>query len=128
MEQKNYQEIPEELVKDESLLVQCFSYSMPGTINGPTGTLTVAGLLPGEPQLTVTLTILWGNPITGTLYGKGKRTEKGVTGTIEGVLHQFGSPQRWITSELTAIYPVGAEKGSLSMTNIGSSLELSEGC
>ena len=122
------QKIPENLAKDKSLLVQCFSYSTPGTINGPMGELTVAGLLPGNPRLTVTLTILFGNPITATLNGTGKRTANGVTGKIEGALHQLGEPQKWIKSKLTAIFPAGTAKGTLTMTGIGTNLELSNGC
>jgi len=122
------QGIPKTLIENKALLVQCYSYSMPGTINGPTGTLTVAGLLPSDPHLTVTLTILWGNPITGTLHGVGKRTSNGVTGKIEGALYQFGGPKSWITSEITAIFPTSTTKGTLTMTNIGDSLDLTNGC
>ena len=127
-EQNATQLLPETLVEDTALLVQCFSYSTPGSINLPMGTLTVAGLLPGDPHLTVTFAQLLGNPITGTLHGDGKRTTNGVTGTIKGALNQFGAPKIWVTSELTAVFPDGTTKGTLTMTNLGSNLELTNGC
>jgi hypothetical protein len=92
------------------------------------GTLTVAGLLPGDPLLTVTYTQLLGDPITGTLHGKGKRTATGVTGTIEGALSQFGSHKIWVTSELKAVFPTGVNNGTLTMTKLGGVMELKNGC
>ena len=71
---KNTQVTHKMLITDKVLLPQYFSYSTPDMINGPTGTLTVTGdSLSNDTQqvkLEVTLTILWGAPITVTLnYG-----------------------------------------------------------
>ncbi|MEM7361149.1 MAG: hypothetical protein AAF431_18825 [Pseudomonadota bacterium] len=120
--------LPEKLTADESLLVQCFSYFTPGSINLPMGTLTVAGLLPSDPHLTVTFTQLLGAPITGTLHGIGKRTPNGVVGTIEGTLSQFGGHKIWVKSDLKAVYPSGGSNGTLSMPKLGSLMELKDGC
>ena len=117
------------LEADESLLVQCFSYFTPGSINLPMGQLTVAGLMPGDPNLTVTYTQLLGMPITGTLHGTGKRNSDGVSGKVSGYLSQLGHPKIWVESELVAIYPRGSENGTLTMTKIGSGdMELKNGC
>ena len=120
--------LPETLPADRALLVQCFSYSTPNSINLPMGTLTVAGLMPGNPNLTVTFTQLLGNPITGTLNGTGKRNKTGVTGRVSGYLSQFGGPKKWITSDVTAVYPTGTTSGTLNLSGLGQNMTLVNGC
>ncbi|AGA91132.1 hypothetical protein Thimo_2396 [Thioflavicoccus mobilis 8321] len=114
-----------------ALLVTCYSYYTPDSINAPSGTVTVAGLLPSDPSLTVDLTILWGMPSTATLHGTGKLVDGGVNGSVRGALYELGkkAPIAWIDTTLELVYPADGEKGTLSMPKVwGEPLTVIDGC